>query len=220
MLANSMMAMESAGPIILGFHFDIFLMIASGVFYVLCALFVWNSYRKEKNELVGALLAFLVYQAMSMMLMGLGMSTMNMMYMNLASLAILIGSVYMLKFPFSSFSKGTRNAVFMISLIAVLAAFLWFMQTVELQTKLEHAILWYDLVVNGVVVGGFMIMLGLRTAERWLKVKALGGGTGVVACCVAANTAMIGGAFLTSSVFAFLAPVIILSSLVIAKSRS
>ncbi len=220
MLANNMMAMESAGPIILGFHFDIFLMIASGVFYVLAALFVWNSYKKEKNELVGALLAFLVYQAMSMMLMGLGMSTMNMIYMNLASLSILIGSVYMLKFPMSSFSKGTRKVSFMISLIVVIAAFLWFMQTEELQVKLEHAILWYDLIINGVFVGGFMMILGIRTAERWLKVKALGGGSGVVACCVAANSAMIGGAFLTSSVFAFLAPVIILTSLVIAKNRS
>ncbi len=211
--------MEPMGPIVLGFSLDAFLMIAAGVFYILCAIVVWRSYKKDRNELVGALLAFLVYQSFNMLLMGMEMHTMEMMYSNLAALSVFIGSAYMLKFPFSSFSKGVRNSVFFISLIALLALFAWFMRSEDSQMLLMQFTLWYDLVINGVLVGGFMLILALKTSERWLKVKAIGGSTGVISCCVVSNGAMIGGAFLTSALFGFLAPVLILGSLLVSRSK-
>lgn len=213
------MMTESTGPIILGFSLDAFLMIAAGVFYILCAIVVWRSYKKDRNELVGALLAFLVYQSFNMLLMGMEIHTMEMVYSNLAALSVFIGSAYMLKFPFSSFSKGVRNSVFFISLIALLALFAWFMRNEDSQMLLMQFTLWYDLVANGILVGGFMLILALKTSEKWLKVKAIGGSTGVISCCVVSNGAMIGGAFLTSAFFGFLAPVLILGSLLISRSK-
>lgn len=214
------MMMESMGPMILGFHLEVFLMLTSGIFYILCALLVWKSYKKEKNELVGALLAFLVYQAINMFFMGLEMYTMQMIYSNIAALSVFIGSAYMLKLPFGSFSKGTRNIIFFSTLIIVLGIFIWFMQTEEREMSLMNFILWYDIVVNGLVVGGFMILLALRTTEKWLKVKALGGGAGVVTCCVVSSGAMLTGAIVTGSVFGFIAPVVILTSLFLAKKNA
>lgn len=211
------MGMEAMGPQILGFSMDSFLMLASGVFYILCAFLVWRSYKKEKNELVGALLAFLVYQALNMIFMGLEMHTMNMVYSNLAALSVFLGSAYMLKFPFSSFSKGTRSSLFFLSLVAVLGLFAWFMQTEARQMTLMHFTLWYDIVVNGVLVGGFMFVLALRTTEKWLKIKAIGGSTGVISCCIVSNGAMLSGALLASAVFGFLAPVCILGSLLVSR---
>ncbi len=175
--------------------------------------------RRDKNELISALFAFLVYQAISMIFMGLEMHTMNMNYTYIATLSVLIGSTYMLKFPFSSLSQGVRRIIFMFSLVVVLGIFIWFMQTAERQMSLMNFTLWYDIIVNGIVVGGFMLMLGLRTKEGSLRLKALGGGTGVVSCCVVSNGAMLGGAILTSSAFAFLAPILILGSLLIARGR-
>jgi hypothetical protein len=186
---------------------------------LICAGFLWKPFREERNELIGALFAFLVYQALSMFFMGLEMHTMNMVYSNLASLAVFIGSAYMLKFPFSSFSGKVRRLLFMLSVIVLLAVFMWFIQTPEREMMLMKFTLWYDIIVNGLVVGGFILALGLRTSERWLRIKALGGGSGVVSCCVAANTAMLGGAVLTSLVFAFLAPVLILASLMFARKK-
>lgn len=213
------MMMDSMGPMILGFHLETFLMLISGVFYFFCTLLLWRTYRKDKNELVGALLAFLFYQTINMFFMGLEMHTMNMLYSNIAAFSVLVGSTYMLKFPFSSYSETTRKNIFLFSLAVALGIFAWFIQTPEKQMELMHFTLWYDIVVNGIMVGGFMLMLALRTNEKILKLKALGGGTGVVSCCVVANGAMLTGAMVTSSVFGFLAPVFILGSLLFSKTK-
>jgi hypothetical protein len=194
-------------------------MLASGIFYVICAFVVYKSYKKEKNELIGALLAFLGYQAINMFFMGLEMQTMNMLYSNVAALSVLVGSAYMLKFPFSSFSKGTRRLVFFISLIIGLGIFAWFMQNETREMALMNFILWYDIIVNGILVGGFMLLLAIRTSEKWLKIKAFGGGTGVITCCVVSNGAMLSGALLASSFFGFLAPIVILVSLMFTKKK-
>ena len=213
------MMMESSGPMVFGMRFEIFLMMAAGVFYLLCAAYVWKPMRQEKNELIGALFAFLIYQAISMFFMGLEMHTMNMVYSNIAGLAVFIGSAYMLKFPLSSLSERTRKTVFRVVLMMVLALFIWFIQTKEREMQLMHFTLWYDLVVNGLIVGGFIIFKAIGIANRWQKIKALGGGSGVVTCCVIANGAMITGAMITSSIFGFLAPVIIISTLMYARKK-
>jgi len=197
---------------------DAFLMLASGIFYLLCAYFVWKKMRQENSELIKALFAFLVYQTIGMFFMGLQMYTMNPLYAKISSLAILVGSAYMLKFPFSVFSAWTRKILFMLTLVGSIALFAWFMQTPALQMALMKFSLWYDLAVNGVVVGGTIIVFGVRNAMY--RVKALGGGSGVVSCCVVANASMLGGAVLASSFFQFLAPLLILGALFIGKRAS
>ena len=207
------------GPIVLGFPLIVFLLLLSGIFYLICAAFVWRPFRQEKNELIGALFAFLVYQAISMFFMGLDMQYMGNFYGAIASLAVFIGSAYMLKFPLSSFSEKTRRISFLLILIVALGIFAWFMQTPERQRSLIHFTLWYDLVINGVIVGGFILALSLKKTQGLLRVKALGGGTGVISCCVVANATMLGGALLTSSVFQFLAPVLIVGSMAYARRK-
>lgn len=207
------MPMMDSGPVYFGMHLDIILMLASGVFYLICAISIFKTFRKEKNELVGALFAFLVYQAISMFFMGMEIHTMNMVYSNIAALAIFVGTAYMLKFPLSSLSEKTRNISFMLILIASLATFGWFMQTPDRQMDLMHAVIWYDVIANGIIVGGSILFFGFKTVEDIAKRKALGGGVGVMSCCIIANVAMLTGFFFTSTIFAFLAPIIILFSL-------
>lgn len=208
------------GPMILGLSLDVFLMIASGVFYLICAAFVLKPMRREKNELISALFAFLVYQAVSMFFMGLEMETMNMLYGNIAALAVFVGSAYMLKFPLSPLSKRARSISFMGILIVILGVFIWFMQTEARQMSLMHFVLWYDLVLNGIIVGGSIIGYGFKASEKLAKTKALAGGSGVVSCCVVSNAAMLGGAIVLSSVFQFLAPILILGALAFARKKS
>lgn len=193
------------------------LMTLSGVFYLVCAAFLWKKVKESGSELINAFFAFLLYQAVNMFFMGLEMYTKNMLYSNISALAIFIGSVYMLKFPTSFLSKDTRKIIFYSSLVVVLGLFIWFMQTPERQMDLMHFVLWYDLVVNGIMVGGFMMLLAFRTTEQNLKIKALGGGTGVVSCCVVSNGAMLGGSMLAGSLFGFLAPIFILGSFIFSR---
>jgi hypothetical protein len=154
-----------------------------------------------------------MYQAIGMFFMGLNMQTMNATQGQIASLAVFIGSAYMLKFPFASFSASVRKVVFYLSIAVVIGLFGWFMTTPDRQMALMNFTLWYDIIVNGLVVGGSIIIFGLGAKERIIRIKSIGGGTGVVSCCVVANSAMLGGAIITSSVFQFLAPVVILTTL-------
>ena len=216
---HEMMPMAGTGITLLGMSLEVFLMYASGIFYVICAAVLWKPFREEKNELLGALFAFLVYQAISMVTMGYGMQHMNMFAENIASLAIIVGSVYMLKFPFSSFSQGVRSVSFTVSLIAALALYVWFMLTAERQMLLMTFAIWYDVFVNGVVVGCFMLYVGFRSSEQWLRIKALGGGTGVASCCIVSNVAMLGGSVLISSTFQFLAPIIIVMAILVGRQK-
>lgn len=207
------------GPIVFGnVHLGVLLMIVSGIVYFFCALALIKPYFEEKNELIGALLAFFSYQTISMIFMGVEMHTMDLLYSNIAALAIFIGSAYMLKFPIASLPEKTRKFTFMGVMVATIALFVWFMQGGEMRHKeLMHFVLWYDLIINGLIVGGSIIWFGLKAVERRTKLKALGGGTGVVSCCVAANAAMLGGSLLASAVFQFLAPLFILGA--ITKAR-
>ncbi len=197
----------------------VYLMFAAGIFYLICAGYVYKPLREEKNELIGALFTFLIYQAINMFFMGLEMYTHNMVYSNIASLAVFIGSAYMLKFPLSSLSEKARTMIFRTVLIVVILAFIWFIQTEKREMQLMHFTLWYDLIINGLIVGGFIIVQGLGITDRWNRVKALGGGSGIIACCVVANGAMITGAMITSSFFGFVAPLLITLSLMYARKK-
>ncbi len=201
------------GIMLWGFDVITLLMLLSGVVYLICALLLFRKVRNSKDELMWALFAFLIYQTINMFFMGVEMKTHNMMYSNIAAFSVLVGSVYMLKFPMSSLSKNIRQVAFVFSMIFVLGIFAYFMTSEELQMKLMNFTLWYDIFVNGILVGGFMMVLGLRAQEREVKIKALSGGSGVVSCCVAANSAMITGSMFASSFFAFLAPLFILRTL-------
>lgn len=210
--AAAMMKM-SMGPMIGGWAVANLLLLISGVFYLVCAFFLWKPYRQEKNELVGALFAFLVYQAINMFFMGLSMQYMNISLSYVATLAVFLGSAYMLKFPLSRFSQGTRRILFYLSIVILLGLFAWFMQTPDRQMALMNFTLWYDIVINGIIVGGSIILYGLGAKERYLKIKSLGGGSGVITCCIVSNAAMLGGAIITGTALSFLAPILILTTL-------
>ena len=142
-MEHDMGMMMDMGPIVFGnIHLINLLLMVSGVFYLLCAISIFKTWRREKNELVGALFAFLSYQAVSMFFMGLEMQTMNMLYSNIAALAIFVGSAYMMKFPLSKFSEKTRGVSFLVILVALLGVFAWFMGRPEKQMDLMHFVLW------------------------------------------------------------------------------
>lgn len=207
------MGMMMMGVNVYGVDLYIWLLLASGIFYFICALLIWKPFRQEGNELIHALFAFLIYQSISMFFMGVEMWTMNIFYSNIAVLSVFIGSAYMLKFPFSRLSKSARNSIFLVTVVVLLIVFSWFMLTVERQHMLMHFVLWYDIVVNGIIVGGSIIFFALKTAGGIKKKKATAGGAGVMSCCIVANATMITGALTVSAIFQFLAPLLIIASI-------
>lgn len=213
------MEMMMMGIPVFGVDLYIWLLLASGIFYFISAMLIWKPFKQEGNELIHALFAFLIYQSISMIFMGVEMWTMNIFYSNIAALAIFIGSAYMLKFPFSKLSKSTRNISFLTTLVILLGVFTWFMLTEERQHMLMSFVLWYDLAINGIVVGGSIILFSIMSIDKIKKRKTVAGGAGVISCCVVANATMITGALTASAIFQFLAPLLIIASIKFPKKR-
>ncbi len=209
-------------PNVLVFGFlplGIFLMIAAGTLYVFSALYLWKSAKGENSDLVNALMTFFLYQAVAKFSMAFGAYTSTPIFGKLAALSVLIGAAYMLKFPLSVLSAWTRKVLFMVILIASVVVFAWFMGTPEKQDLLLQYVTWYDIILNGIIVGGTIIFFGIRNVNKVYKTKAVGGGSGVVSCCVVANVAMLSGALLTSVIFQFLSPILILGAMLFGKNK-
>ena len=74
-------------------------------------------------------------------------------------------------------------------------------------------IMWYMIIANGFVVGFFIFFAGLRSKEKALKIKAMGGGMGIASCCIVSHIASISGAIILSAIFQFLSPILLMLTL-------
>ena len=203
---------------ILGIPLGIAIMWGGGALYALGAISYFISFRKEMgSELMGALFAFLSSMALALILMGTGEYLKNMTFGYLGTLSILIGSVFMLKFPLTVFSSSARKTLFRLILGGVLAAFIWMVMFSTGRQLMPQFIMWYMIVANGFVVGFFIFFAGLRSKERALRIKATGGGLGIASCCVVSHLASMAGAVLLSAVFQFMAPILLVFSLLLGR---
>lgn len=190
----------------------------AGIIYLLVAISFIISFRREMaNELMVALFTFILSMALALMLMGTGEYLQNMLFGYLGSLSILIGSLFMLKFPLTVFPLPTRKNLFRLLLGVVLLIYIWMVISETGRQLMPHFIMWYMIVVNGLVVGFFIFFVGIRSRERALKIKATGGGLGIASCCVVSHVAGMSGALLLSMVFQFIAPIILILSLLVGR---
>src|SRR3989338_1444849 len=203
--------------IIFGLPTAIALMYGAAFFYLLGIIATWKSYRAESNEIMGAFMAFLFSMGLALFLMGSAEYLAQPMLGAAGTLAILIGSVIMLRFPLSLARQPLQSFLFYVSMIVAIAFFVVMMATRVGQEYMMPMIMWFMIVVNGIVVSFFVIYAGLKAKERWFKVKAIGGGTGIAACCLASHVAMMIGTPLISAMLQFAAPIIIAVSIQLGK---
>lgn len=203
---------------IFGLPTAIALMYGAAFFYLLGIVATWKSYRAESNELMGAFMAFLFSMGLALFLMGSAEYLAQPMLGAAGTLAILIGSVIMLRFPLSLVQQPLQSFLFYLSIIVAVVFFVIMMATKAGQVYMMPMIMWFMIAVNGIVVSFFIIYAGLKARERWFKVKAVGGGAGIASCCLASHVAMLIGAPLLSATFQFAAPVIIAASIQLGKS--
>lgn len=202
---------------ILGIPLSIALMWGAGIMYFIGAVLLWRPLRAEKGELMTALFAFLVSMTAALFLMGAGEYWKSISLGYLGTLAVMVGSVFMLKFPLTTLSQGMRTTAFRIIFIVVLFLFIGMLALPGGQKLMPNFVMWYMMLVNGVVVGFFIFFAGLIAKARWFKVKAVGGGAGIASCCVASHVASMFGVLLLSAIFQFLAPLIIVLSIFVGR---
>ena len=203
---------------IFGLPTAIALMYGAAFFYLIGIIATWKSYRSEPNELMGAFMAFLFSMGLALFLMGSAEYLAQPMLGAAGTLAILIGSVIMLRFPLSLIQQPLQSFLFYLSMVVAIVFFVIMMATKTGQEYMMPMIMWFMIAVNGIVVSFFVIYAGLKAKERWFKVKAVGGGAGIATCCLASHVAMMIGAPLLSATFQFAAPIIIAASIQLGKS--
>ena len=203
---------------IFGIPSGIAIMWGGGIIYAVGAILFLTYFSKEmQSELMEALFAFLVSMAAALLLMGTGEYLGNMLFGYLGSLAILMGSAFMLKFPLTVFPITNRKILFRIILTIVLVSFI-FIVLLPLGGKIMPIfIMWDMIIINGLVAGFFIFFAGLRSKERAIKIKATGSGLGIASCCIVSHLASMSGAILLSAVFQFMAPLLLISSVFIGR---
>ncbi len=193
------------------------ILVASGIFYAIASVIIWQSWRRERTELMTSFLAFMVSNAIGMAFMGLGPIYNSSTTMDIGTFAILIGSAFMLKFPLSFAPEAWRKGLFYVALVGTVVLSWWMSFTMSGMHYGMDVMNWFVIVIDGIVVGGLMIVMGLKAHERWFRVKSSGGGAGVMACCLVSQAATMSGAVITSAVFQFLAPIIMIGAIVVGR---
>lgn len=181
--------------------------------YIIGIVATWRTYRKEPNELMAAFMAFLISMAISLAFMAGAMLWGIPLLGMIGTVAILVGSVIMLRFPFSYFEPTTRSIMFGTAVVLAFL-FLFFMMVVPAgQRLMSDLVMWFMIIVNGIMVSLFMIQRGLAAQARWFKVKTIGGGVGIASCCLVSHLAALNGMMMLMAVSQFMAPIIIAVSI-------
>lgn len=150
-------------------------------------LVLMKPFKEDKSELMKAFLAFIVSIMVANIFIGIGFFNKSIIFAFLGTFAIFTGSAFMLKFPISAFPDHYRKSLFYLSIIAFYAIIAWLMISASGRAVMPRFSIWFMVIVNGFITGLYMIYVGLQSQERWLRVKATGGGLGVAACCLASH---------------------------------
>lgn len=189
----------------------------SASFYIVTILILWGAFSKVKNELMTAYHAFLYGMAFFHIFLGLGLYLNNPFFINLGVFAALTGSAFTTKFPLSSFSPNISKAGFYSTLFVawlITIYMLLFPQQLDIMLKV---VLGYMILVAG-GSGLYTMYVGFKASESSVKVKCVGGGLGIVTCCLLADLMVLfQGVTVLGEILMSIAPVIMLSSLLIGR---
>lgn len=203
---------------IFGFPGEVFLLLFSAFFYLVSIFFFLGPLLKEKTELMISLFAFLVGMAFFHIFMGVGFYFDSMLLIHLGAFAALTGSAFTLKFPLTVLDESKRKSIFYIVLAVawlIVAYLLIFPHEMNVMLWLVFG---YMIIVSGGITGVYIIWQGFKVKETWVKVKCIGGGSGLFLCCFIADIiVLLFGVSLVSEIFMMLAPVILILSLYIGR---
>jgi len=171
-----------------------------------------------------AFFAFLVGMAWLHIFIGAGIYLKQMLLSHIGFLGGLIGATYTLKFPLSALSEPKRKSLFYFSLILALLITLWMIIFPHKTSIMIWASYLYMITVVGLISGFYIVWQGIKAKERWIKVKAIGGGMSLITCCLVADVlvlytlaAGIKLVVVSGHFFMWLAPIILIFSIYLGR---
>lgn len=199
--------------VIFGFPAVVFLLWLSAAFYFVTILLLWRPFSQEKSDLMIALNAFLYGMAFFHIFLGAGFYLNNLFLIHLGGFAALTGSAYTLKFPLSAFPQPWRQLGFYLALAVAWSIIVWLLIFTHPLSTMLSVILIYMIIVTG-IAGFYTAWIGIQAKESWVKIKCLGGGVGMLACCFIADLlVLLNGVTLLGEILMSVAPIILLAGL-------
>lgn len=198
---------------VLGIPGEVFLIFVSAFFYVVAVALFWQQYQRSKDELMAAFLAFLAGMAAFHLALGVGSYYQNNSLVLLGLFAALTGSTFTLKFVLARFKEGVRGVLFYVMLGLVWVAFIAALFLVVPVSFVLTATLWYMIMTTGIIVGMYVVVRGFRSKERPVQIKCVGGGLGMITCCLVADiTVLTSGVSVLGEALMSIAPIMIIAS--------
>lgn len=172
---------------ILGLPVPVFWIWFSAIVYIIAIILFLPALRKEKSELMVAFFAFLAGMAWLHIFLGAGVYWKQMLLSHLGFLGGLIGVVYTLKFPLTAIAESARRPLFNLAILLALAIVGWMLIFPHQFSTMIWVSFLYMIITAGILAGGYMIWKGWQMEDIGSKIKGVGGGAGLLTCCLVAD---------------------------------
>lgn len=205
--------------IFLGLPQSVFWFWFSASIFILSIVLFLPRFRAERNKLMFAFFAFLFAMAWLHIFAGLGTLLKQMVWTHIGFLGGLFGVSYTLLFPLSALKQPLRSALLYLALAKATVIVLWmFLLTHKSSTMILVGYL-YMIIIAGIIAGGYILWKGLQMKDMPAKVKTVGGGLGLITCCLVADVWVLLAIFygltvpISGHFWMALAPIIILAAI-------
>lgn len=173
---------------ILGLPFVTFVLWITAAANFVGAGLVWPSFRKEREKLIDSFFAWCLGMALMHVFIGVGVWTGNMVWTKFGFFFGLTGSAYIGRITFLTFTPKLERAAFYILLIIA-----WLIiGGLLIVPHIPKVMIWlnfsYMITVAGILGGFSLIYLGIKATDKIAKIKAFFGGSGIISCCLIADT--------------------------------
>lgn len=202
---------------ILGLPSGVFLLWVSSFFFLISSIIILKPLFEKKDKLTTAFFVWLLGMGLLHLFLGLGILLDITTLLHLGVFFGLTGSAYLIRIPFSGLIPRYEKTGFYLVLLAgwiiVAWMFLWpHVHSIELMLRLLFG---YMILVAGILPGPYLIWMGIKSKIRAVRTKAVGGGIGIISCCLVADlfvlVAYMGVAILPEFLMT-IAPIILIAS--------
>lgn len=174
---------------ILGLPSGVFLLWVSSFFFLISSVIILKPLFEKRDKLTTAFFVWLLGMGLLHLFLGLGILLNITPLLHLGVFFGLTGSAYLIRIPFSGLISRYEKTGFYLVLLAgwaiVVWMFLWpHVHTMELMLRLLFG---YMILVAGILPGPYLIWMGIKSRNKAAKIKAIGGGAGIISCCLVAD---------------------------------
>lgn len=166
---------------------DVFWLWFSTLFYLVTILLFWPHWRTEKTDLMLSFLGFLAGMGWFHLFLGAGTYWNQPLLIYLSFLGALTGAAYTLKFPLTVFKESLRKPIFYLALLVAWLSVIWMPLFPPTPETMIWIVFLYMITISGSIAGFYIVWQGIKTTDLGMKIKGIGGGAGIITCCLAAD---------------------------------